>query len=191
MFHIRMVAITLMYLIAIGACAQEDSQQGGDSSNAQSDPGLAVHAAEAASVTTEERIERGRALYDQHCTACHQAEGQGLPGAFPPLADSDYLDQGAMVVVEAIINGLTGPITVNGVEYNAVMPALSYLSDSDVADVITFVMNTWDNPGGEVSAAEVAAVRGGEAISGPSDHPVSSDGELPTRAPQARSVPGR
>ncbi len=186
MFHIRTIAITLMCLIAIGACAQEDSEQGADSTDAQSDPGLAVHAAEAASVTTEERIERGRELYDQHCVACHQAEGQGLPGAFPPLADSDYLDQGAMVAVEAVINGLSGPITVNGVEYNAVMPALAYLSDSDVADIVTFVMNSWDNPGGEVNAAEVAAARAGEDVSGPADHPVSSSEEMAYRgAPSA------
>jgi nitrite reductase (NO-forming)/hydroxylamine reductase len=58
------------------------------------------------------------------------------------------------------------------------MPPLAYLNDSEVADVVTFVMNSWDNPGGEISPAEVAAARNGEPVTGPADHPVSSRGEL-------------
>jgi nitrite reductase (NO-forming)/hydroxylamine reductase len=178
MISTRIFASTLMCLVAIGACAQDDGDQVAAASNAQDDPGLAVHAAEAASVTLEERVERGRTLYGTHCVACHQAEGQGLPGAFPPLAGSDYLEHGGSKAVEAVIEGLSGPITVNGVEYNAVMPALAYLSDADVADVVTFVLNSWDNPGGAVNAAEVAAARGGATVQAPSDHPVSSAGEM-------------
>ncbi len=125
-----------------------------------------------------ESIERGKTLYATHCMACHQAEGQGLAGAFPPLAASDYLEQGAGAAINAVINGLSGPITVNGVDYNAVMPALPYLGDQEVADIVTFVMNSWDNPGGEVSAEEVASARGGEAVSGPADHPVAGESRL-------------
>jgi nitrite reductase (NO-forming)/hydroxylamine reductase len=77
-----------------------------------------------------------------------------------------------------VINGLSGPITVNGVEYKAVMPNLSHLSDREVADVVTFVLNSFGNAGGEVSPAEVAAVRGGEMVVGPADHPVQTEGEL-------------
>ena len=126
----------------------------------------------------EDRIARGQTLYQQHCSACHQADGTGLGGAFPPLAMSDYFANDTGLLIDAIINGLTGPITVDGVEYNAVMPSLSYLSDSEVADVATFVLNSWGNPGGDVQAAEIAAARGGEQISGPADHPVPSSGEL-------------
>lgn len=173
-------------MISITACGQDTSQSTGQSAGqsagqpavAKVDPALAVHAAEAASRSLEQRIADGQKLYAMHCTACHQANGQGLKGAFPPLAGSDYLAQGAAVAVNAVINGLAGPITVNGVEYNSVMPALSYLSDSDVADVVTFVMNSWDNPGAEATAAEVAAARGGVAVSGPSDHPVAKSGEM-------------
>ncbi|HKX57110.1 MAG TPA: cytochrome D1 domain-containing protein, partial [Xanthomonadales bacterium] len=142
------------------------------------DPALAVHAAEAASLSLEERIASGQKLFATHCSACHQAEGQGLKGAFPPLAGSDYLAQGPAVAVNAVINGLSGPVTVNGVDYNAVMPALAYLKDSEVADVVTFVMNSWGNPGGEVNAAEVAAARGGVAVTGPSDHPVADSSQM-------------
>jgi nitrite reductase (NO-forming)/hydroxylamine reductase len=160
-------------MLLASACGQTDSdlaQQQSGPAQQQPDPAVAVHAAEAATVSLEERLARGGKLYATHCVACHQAEGQGLKGAFPPLAGSDYLQQGGMVAVEAVVKGLSGPITVNGVEYNAVMPALGYLSDSDVADVVSFVLNSWGNPGGEIAAGEVAVK--------PADHPVSSTGEL-------------
>ncbi|HLF30716.1 MAG TPA: cytochrome D1 domain-containing protein [Xanthomonadales bacterium] len=141
---------------------------------AQADPAVAVHAAETATVSLKERIAKGKKLYSVNCAACHQAEGQGLKGAFPPLAGSDKLAEGPAFAINAVLNGLSGPITVNGEDYNAVMPALAYLSDSDVADIVTFVMNSWNNPGGEVGAAEVAAARGGEKVSGPTEHPGTS-----------------
>jgi len=169
-------------LVSVSACGKESSQPGAEVQTAASpkpiDPAVAVHAAEAASVSIEERIARGKTLYATNCAACHQSEGQGMAGAFPPLAGSDFLAKGGAVVVNAVLNGVSGPITVNGVDYNSVMPALAYLNDSDVADIVTFVMNSWGNPGGEVNAAEVAAARGGVAVSGPSDHPVSSSGEM-------------
>lgn len=149
------------------------------------DKGGAVHAAEVASATApslDERISKGEKIYMTNCAACHQASGKGLPGAFPPLVESDYFAEDAMVVVENIINGLSGPITVNGVNYNAVMPSLAYLSDSDVADVVTYVINSFGNKGGEVSAAQVAASRGGERVTGPSDHPVASGAEMEYQA---------
>ena len=84
---------------------------------------------------------------------------------------------GPAPVIHAVLNGLSGTITVNGKDYNSVMPNLSYLKDDDVADVITFVMNSWDNPG-ETSAPEVAAARGGDMVTGPSDHPVTTEEEM-------------
>jgi len=101
----------------------------------------AVHAAELASAnaaTKSERISNGEKLFMANCAACQQATGNGLPGAFPPLAGSDYFAEDSMKVVHAVLNGLSGPITVNGVKYNAQMPPLSYLSDSDVADIVTW-----------------------------------------------------
>ena len=141
------------------------------------DDAAQVHAAEVAAATApslDERIKTGEKLYMNNCAACHQATGKGLPGAFPPLVESDYFAENPMVIVENILHGLSGPITVNGVQYNSVMPNLEYLSDSDVADVVTFVVNSFGNKGGNVSAAQVAAARGGEKVTGPSDHPVAS-----------------
>ncbi|NND44671.1 MAG: c-type cytochrome [Xanthomonadales bacterium] len=142
---------------------------------------VAVHAAEVASASApglQDRLQQGEKLYAAQCAACHQADGSGLKGAFPPLAESDYFANDPMLAVAAVINGLTGPITVNGVDYNAVMPNLAHLSDAEVADVVTYVLHSFGNAGGEVSAAEVAAVRGGDMVTGPADHPVQTEGEM-------------
>jgi nitrite reductase (NO-forming)/hydroxylamine reductase len=135
-----------------------------------------VAVANAATIT--ERISHGEKLYVANCAACHQTNGKGLTGAFPPLVESDYIAESPMNAVAAVINGLSGKITVNGTNYTSVMPNLSYLSDSDVADVVTYVINSFGNKGGEVNAAQVAAARGGEKVTGPADHPVASDAQM-------------
>jgi len=174
------VLLVWVLAVSISACGQNDQTE--PSAAARTDPAVAVHAAEVASVSFEDRLANGKKVYSNVCAACHQAEGQGLAGAFPPLAGSDVLAEGGgMVAVNAAVNGRSGPITVNGVEYNGVMPPLGYLSDRDVADAVTYVLNSWGNPGGEVTAAQVAAARGGETVSGPADHPVSSTSEMAYR----------
>jgi len=170
----RILILTTVLAVSVAACAKEESAAPAKAV----DSATAVHAAEAASKSLEERIADGGKVYSTVCSACHQAEGQGLAGAFPPLAESDYLDAGTGPAIEAVINGLSGPVTVNGKDYNAVMPNLSYLSDEEVADVVTFIMNSWGNPGGEVSSGEVTAARGGELVTGPADHPVTASAEM-------------
>jgi nitrite reductase (NO-forming) len=106
----------------------------------------------------DDQIRFGQRVYEANCMACHQANGEGIPGAFPPLAKSDYLNNNPLLGVNAIIKGLSGPITVNNVNYNGVMPAIN-LNDEDIANVITFVLNNWDNAGGKISAEQVAKQR--------------------------------
>ncbi len=152
------VLLSAFIAVTLAACSKEEPAapvRTGDNT-------VAVPAAGSGARSLEHRMARGKKLYAAHCAACHQASGQGLAGAFPPLAESDYLEAGPAAVIDVILNGLKGPITVNGMEYNSVMPNLSYLGDSDVADVVTFVMNSWGNPGGEVSAGEVSAARSRE-----------------------------
>lgn len=108
--------------------------------------------------TKAERIDMGSRLYSQNCAACHQPEGQGITGAFPPLAGSDYLLADKDRAIGVIINGLSGEVMVNGTPYNGVMPAVQ-LSDEDVANVLTYVLNTWGNDGGEVVPIDVQRVR--------------------------------
>jgi nitrite reductase (NO-forming) len=105
-----------------------------------------------------ERILFGKRTYDQNCLACHQPDGKGIPGAFPPLAGSDYLLSNPKRAIDILLNGLSGKITVSGKDFNGVMPAVQ-LTDESVANVLTFVLNTWGNNGGEITPQEVAARR--------------------------------
>ena len=108
----------------------------------------------------DEQKQFGQQTYQQVCAACHQSEGAGIAGVFPPLAESDWLKDNETAAIAAIINGLSGPIKVNGVDYNGVMPAMA-LSDEEVANVLTYIYGSWNNPGTQVSAADVAKVRAG------------------------------
>lgn len=102
---------------------------------------------------------KGKAVYTKTCIACHQAAGQGIPGAFPPLAKSDYLNKDTNRAIKAVLNGLTGPITVNGQKYNSVMTSQP-LNDQQVADVLSYVYSSWGNNNTKVTPAMVKAQRG-------------------------------
>ena len=104
-------------------------------------------------------VARGEQVYLANCAACHRPDGKGLTGAFPPLAGSDYLRGDRSKVLGAAMFGLSGPITVNGVDYNGVMPSLAHLSDEDLAAALTYVLSSWGNDGAAVSVEEVAALR--------------------------------
>jgi mono/diheme cytochrome c family protein len=103
-------------------------------------------------------LARGRELYVKHCFACHQINGQGIPGAFPPLARSDYLTNDLNRSIRAVCEGLSGEITVNGRKYSGAMPP-SIIDDSEAAAVFTYVLNSWGNPGGQVTPEQVREVR--------------------------------
>ncbi len=112
-----------------------------------------VHAAETA------QGDVGKAGYEAYCQSCHQPDGKGMPGAFPPLAGSDYLLEDPERGIHAIISGITGTIEVNGKTYNSVMPNLAYLSDENIAAILNHVLSSWGNDGGTVSVADVARIR--------------------------------
>ncbi|PWG05506.1 copper-containing nitrite reductase [Polaribacter aquimarinus] len=106
------------------------------------------------------KIADGKQVYMKTCFACHQAEGQGIPNAFPPLANSDYLNADVKRAVGIILNGKTGEITVNGKKYNSVMTKQT-LSDEEVADVMTYVYNSWGNNKTNVKISTVQEVKNG------------------------------
>ena len=108
--------------------------------------------------TRGERIDFGRRVFTQNCAACHQIDGRGIPGAFPPLARSDYLNADVRRAIGVVLNGLSGSITVNGERFSSVMPALS-LSDEAVANVLTYVYSQWGNSGAVVTPEMVAPIR--------------------------------
>ena len=119
----------------------------------------AAESAEAGELTLEQQVDAGRALFAGTCSTCHGTEGQGMPGVFPPLAASDYIAADPGRVPTVILHGLVGPVTVNGTDYNSNMPPMSQLTDDEVANISTYVLNSWGNPGGQVTKAEAAAIR--------------------------------
>ncbi|GHA57008.1 nitrite reductase, copper-containing [Pontibacter akesuensis] len=106
----------------------------------------------------DQRLALGKAVFVQNCQACHQAEGQGIKGAFPPLAKSDYLNADVDRSIGVIAHGLEGQIKVNGELYNSTMPKLK-LTDEEIANVMTFILNNWGNKGGEVTTQQVAKAK--------------------------------
>lgn len=88
--------------------------------------------------------ERGEELYYEYCVTCHMAAGEGVPGAFPPLAGSDYLMSDVARAASVIKFGQQGEIVVNGTTYNNYMAPLG-LEDEEIADVMNFIMNSWGN----------------------------------------------
>ncbi len=173
---IRLVAGISASLLATAVMAQTPPA---------ADP-LKVHKAEvaaaAAATVSKAQIQAGEKVYQSACLACHQANGQGLPGAFPPLAGSDYLKANTKRAIDNVLNGLQGKITVNGKEFNSVMPPMKQLSDMEVSDALTYAMNSWGNAFGSVSASDVAAVRAGpkpkQTAASATEHPGATVAEL-------------
>jgi len=172
------VLIIFMLFAAVAACSRQSTEE---PVSAAGTSDTAVHTAEVAAGSFDELMAKGEAVYNANCAACHQRNGAGLPGAFPPLAGSDYLEGDRKAVLAAAIFGLSGPITVNGVTYNGVMPSMGYLPDEDIAAALTYVFNSWGNDGAAVSAAEVAALRvelGQEDRAAGQRHASTTEGEL-------------
>ncbi|MDZ7643109.1 MAG: cytochrome c [Woeseiaceae bacterium] len=158
----------------------------------------AVHDAEVAQGAMQEKLAHGRDVFLGNCAACHQPDGSGLAGAFPPLAGSDYLERDRKEVLATALFGLSGPIVVNGQQYDGVMPSMGYLNDRDLAAALTYVLNSWGNDYAAVSEAEVAALReelGQEDRAKGERHTGTTEGEMryqgtptPIQAEQTRRI---
>ncbi|TYB70513.1 nitrite reductase, copper-containing [Bizionia saleffrena] len=117
-----------------------------------------IIASEVPAKSFEEQMEFGKQTYMQTCFACHQSEGQGIPNAFPPLAKSDYLNANVDRAIGTVLHGLTGEITVNGEKYNSVMTR-QMLSPDEIANVLTYVYNSWGNSGKIITSEMVEKVK--------------------------------
>jgi nitrite reductase (NO-forming) len=113
-----------------------------------------------AGLTKEIQVQKGKAVYMQTCFVCHQPDGAGLANQIPPLAKSDFLaGLGKEDYIRGILMGRNGPIMVNGKNYNGIMVPLNYLNDEQVANVLTYVRNSFGNSGDAISIEEVKSVR--------------------------------
>ncbi|MBK5212785.1 MAG: nitrite reductase, copper-containing [Flavobacteriaceae bacterium] len=113
---------------------------------------------EVKALSFEEKMKFGKDKFMATCVACHQANGQGIESAFPPLAKSDYLNADVDRAISIVLHGKTGEITVNGKKYNSVMTAQA-LSNEEVSNVLTYVYNSWGNSKKEVTPEMVEAIR--------------------------------
>jgi nitrite reductase (NO-forming) len=145
---------------AVYSGKEVDSAYLGDKAKSLAVVAQVQSSAERGTLTLEEQIKAGEALFNGTCSVCHQSNGQGIEGVFPPLAGSDLLASTPKRAVTIALNGLSGPITVNGKAYNSVMPPMSQLNDDEIANILTFVTHSWGNKGGDAfTATEVAAAR--------------------------------
>ena len=107
-----------------------------------------------------ESIKRGKEVYALYCQACHMEDGKGTPGINPPLARADYLRKPARTLIGIILNGQSGDVIVNGKKYNTMMPAQSYLTDQQIADVLNYARNSWGNKiAGNITPSMVKPLR--------------------------------
>lgn len=108
--------------------------------------------------TVAEKIKIGKEIFGTTCFACHQSEGQGIASAFPPLAKSDYLNADPKRAIKTILHGLSGEVTVNGKKYNNIMPSQN-LSDDEIANVMTYIYNSWGNNKTDITPEMVKTLR--------------------------------
>jgi mono/diheme cytochrome c family protein len=100
----------------------------------------------------------GRRVYSS-CASCHQQNGKGVPGTYPPLVGAEWVTGDPRILSRILLHGLQGPITVRGVQYNGAMPAWSSLSSEELAAVMTYIRKSWGNEASEVPVDLVADVR--------------------------------
>lgn len=108
---------------------------------------------------SKERMAAGKKVYDTYCLTCHQADGTGVPRLNPPLVKTDFVLGDKKRLIGIILKGMDEQVEIEGNYYNNVMASHDFLSDQEVADVLTFIRNSFGNKAGAVSPAEVKAVR--------------------------------
>lgn len=153
--------IPALSLLTLGLTACGPSEKA--AAPAASAPAAAAPAtpAPAPAKATDAELAAGKAVYMRVCIVCHQAEGQGVPGAFPPLNGSQHLaESDPTKLIRIVLHGLQGPVEVAGKTYNNIMPPQGpLLKDHEIARVLTYVRHTWGNGAPAVTDDAVAQER--------------------------------
>ena len=149
------LAATMTVVLALAACGKS-----GESGAPPATPPAATPPAAPAPATA---AVDGQAVFTQTCQMCHQANGQGIPGTYPPQAGSPFINGDKTKLIRLVLGGLTGPVTVEGRTYNNVMPPWKMKSDAEIAAVLTYVRSHFGNNAGAVTAEEVAQQRAATA----------------------------
>ncbi len=139
------------------ACSSPGNQEG-SASTTPSEP-----EPETTPAVQTQALEKGKTIYNQYCLACHQGDGNGVAGAFPPLTQTKWVAGDKATLISVILNGMQGEITVKGEVYNNAMPAHGFLSDEEIGAVLTYVRQSFGNDYSEITTEEVTEVRASAA----------------------------
>jgi nitrite reductase (NO-forming) / hydroxylamine reductase len=137
------IALSFLLVVAVAGCAKGSGNAG--SSAASRNPASASD---------------GATVYVANCSSCHQPDGKGVAGAFPPLAGNPTVTGPPVAVIAIVKDGLEGRLVVHGATYSGIMPGWKHqLSDDQIASVITYIRTAWNNNASAVSAADVSSVK--------------------------------
>jgi mono/diheme cytochrome c family protein len=104
-------------------------------------------------------IARGKKVYETYCLACHQPDGTGVPRLNPPLVKTSFVLGDKKILIGIVLNGFDEPVEIDGDVFSNVMASHDFLKDQEIADVLTYVRNSFGNKASAITPAEVAAVR--------------------------------
>lgn len=159
MKRLMLWATTILFAFFMISCGGENTQNAGDDGNAGEETANTEETTDVDSDVLD--LSAGEAIYTGKgmCSTCHQANGEGIEGTFPPLAGADYLLEDKTRAVKQAMYGSDSPITVNGVEYPGGAMTTVEMTDEEVRDVVNYILNSWGNEGGTVTAEDVKAAR--------------------------------
>lgn len=115
--------------------------------------------AQSKTVAPSQKLADGKKVYNMYCLACHQADGNGVPRLNPPLAGTEYVTGNKARLIDIVLYGLTEPLEINEEVYNNPMAAHAFLSDEQIANVLSYIRNNFGNKASMVTAAEVKKQR--------------------------------
>ena len=104
-------------------------------------------------------VDRGKKIYTQYCLSCHQEDGSGVPKLNPPLINTSYVTGDKKKLIQWVLTGSVENVPIDGKYYSNNMAPQKNLKDQEIADVLTYIRNSFDNKATAVTAAEVKAVR--------------------------------
>lgn len=156
MKRLTLFAIGSTFVLLIGCSGESGNSAKGETQN---ETQAEQSEQQTPSPELTQKMETGKTVYNQYCLACHQADGNGVTGAFPTLHQTEWVLGDKARLISIVINGLQGPIEVKGEQYNSVMSPHGFLSDEQIAGVLTYVRKSFGNNAEEVYAEEVKEVR--------------------------------
>jgi mono/diheme cytochrome c family protein len=107
----------------------------------------------------KEKVRPGAQIYNFYCRSCHQGNGMGDENRFPPLAGADWVTGDTKRLLNVILNGLNGPLTINEKSYNNIMPKHDFLKDEDVVELVNYIRTHFGNNASNINLEQVQAVR--------------------------------